>query len=486
MKVLLVDDEAGIRKVLGIYLEDAGYEVHTADNGKTAFQMINDLLPDIVLTDIKMPGMSGVDLLAQTKAHYPEIEMVMITGHGDMKLAIESLKMDAVDFIAKPIDNDILDIALKRANDRIETRKKLANYTKDLERLVKEKTAKLAESEQRYVQLFNESPSYITIQDKDYNIIESNNLFKEHFSFKAGMCCYQVYKAIFSPCENCPVEKTFADGKSHFAEMDVKRKDGRIRNIFIQTSAIKNTKGKTKQVMEMSTDVTIIRRLQEHLANLGLHISSISHGIKGVLTGLDGGSYMISSGLDKRDTDLIEEGWEIVKERISSIRQMVVDILYHSKERKLFKSKVVLSKFMNELVKILAPRLDKANVSLNLDLPEESVQVIVDEISLFAALLSVLDNSVDACESVTKKRKQLSIDFSAQIKGNNLMFVIKDNGSGLTKGQQDMIFSLFYSDKKKKGTGLGLFIAKKSIQQHGGTITVDSKKDVFTEFTITL
>ena len=118
MKVLLVDDEEGIRKVLGISLADVGYEVHTAEDGRLALQMVKNLLPDIVLTDIRMPGMNGIDLLKAIKDAFPDIEVIMITGHGDLGLAIESLKMDAVDFITKPINNDILEIEIGRASCR--------------------------------------------------------------------------------------------------------------------------------------------------------------------------------------------------------------------------------------------------------------------------------------------------------------------------------------------------------------------------------
>ncbi|MBT3387369.1 MAG: response regulator, partial [Desulfobacula sp.] len=99
VRVLLVDDEEGIRKVLKIYLQDVGYKVVTADNGKKAVEIIDAESFDIVLTDIRMPGMDGISLLKHIKKNSPDTEVIMITGHGDFKLAIESLKLDAVDFI---------------------------------------------------------------------------------------------------------------------------------------------------------------------------------------------------------------------------------------------------------------------------------------------------------------------------------------------------------------------------------------------------
>ncbi len=71
------------------------------------------------------------------------------------------------------------------------------------------------------MQLFNDSPSFITIQDKDFNIVESNNRFKEEFGENSKRCCYQVYKKRDKLCEGCPVTRTFEDGLSHLAEMDV-------------------------------------------------------------------------------------------------------------------------------------------------------------------------------------------------------------------------------------------------------------------------
>ena len=137
-KILLVDDEEGIRKVLDITLTDSGYQVFTAGNGEQALEIFRKESPPIVLTDIKMPGMDGIDLLKKIKEERPDTEVIMITGHGDMELAIQSLKFDATDFITKPINDEALEIALKRAEEKISLKAQLKEYTENLERLVEE------------------------------------------------------------------------------------------------------------------------------------------------------------------------------------------------------------------------------------------------------------------------------------------------------------------------------------------------------------
>ena len=145
--VMIVDDEAGIRIVLGIALADMGYIVHSAETGEQALELFRNTRPAIVLTDIKMPGMGGIELLQAIKRENPDVEVIMMTGHGDMNLAVRSLKYDATDFVTKPISDEALEVAIKRAQDRIAIRKQLRDYTENLELLVREKTQKLIEAE---------------------------------------------------------------------------------------------------------------------------------------------------------------------------------------------------------------------------------------------------------------------------------------------------------------------------------------------------
>jgi len=146
-RILLVDDEEGIRKVLGISLMDGGYDVLPAASGEEALAVFRESRPEIVLTDIKMPVMDGIELLKKIKEESPETEVIMMTGHGDLDLAIRSLQFDAADFVTKPISDEAIEVALRRAHERIWMRGKLKEYTEGLEALVHEKTRQLLQSE---------------------------------------------------------------------------------------------------------------------------------------------------------------------------------------------------------------------------------------------------------------------------------------------------------------------------------------------------
>ena len=138
-KLLLIDDEEPIRKIMGLYLRSKGYEVFTAANGQKGMELFQRESPPIVLTDIKMPGMDGIEVLKRIKQTSPETEVIIITGHGDMDLAIQSLQLDASDFITKPVGNEALTVALKRAEERLDTRRMLKathEYLRKAEKLI--------------------------------------------------------------------------------------------------------------------------------------------------------------------------------------------------------------------------------------------------------------------------------------------------------------------------------------------------------------
>lgn len=287
-KILLVDDEEGIRKVLGISLSDMGYDVVTAENGEEALSIFKEISPPIVLTDIKMPGMDGVALLCRIKEESPDTEVIMITGHGDIDIAIKSLKYEATDFVTKPINGDVLEIALKRAHERINMRQQIKDYTENLETMVKEQSARLIEVERLAavgqaieglssaiwnfaggyeggIQYFNEMPCLVAIHNRDLKIVAANQLYKERLGDKVGLNSCEIYSKETSGHSECSVEKTFRTGKGQRSQEKIKYLSGEEVPVIVHTAPIRSKDNEVELVLEISADATEVKRLREEL-----------------------------------------------------------------------------------------------------------------------------------------------------------------------------------------------------------------------------
>ncbi len=114
-RVLVVDDDAGIREAIPMLLEDAGWECLTAENGEAALQVLGRESVSIVLSDLAMPKMDGRALLSQLTEHYPGLPMVMISAHGELETAVEAVRSGAYDYLVKPVDEERLTHTLERA-----------------------------------------------------------------------------------------------------------------------------------------------------------------------------------------------------------------------------------------------------------------------------------------------------------------------------------------------------------------------------------
>lgn len=126
-KILVIDDEKPTLKMFRLFLDVYGFDILTAESGEEGLEVFEREKPDIVLTDIKMPGMDGIEVLQEIKKRSPATEVIVITGHGDMDLAIQALNLDAADFINKPIQRQSLEQGLTRAQERLKLAKSRQN-----------------------------------------------------------------------------------------------------------------------------------------------------------------------------------------------------------------------------------------------------------------------------------------------------------------------------------------------------------------------
>ena len=132
MKILVVDDERAIRNSLKEILSDEGYDVDIAENGPDALALVDKEKYNIIFSDIKMPGMDGMELLEKLVSDGCEAAIVMISGHGDIDVAVECIKKGAYDFIQKPLDLNRILITIKNATDKVS----LVKETKALKKKV--------------------------------------------------------------------------------------------------------------------------------------------------------------------------------------------------------------------------------------------------------------------------------------------------------------------------------------------------------------
>lgn len=142
--ILIIDDEQSTLNMLRLLLGAYGYTVYTADSGENGLEIFRQTPSTIVLTDIRMPGIDGIEVLKRLKQMEGDVEVIVVTGHGDMELAVLALQNEASDFINKPIQKQALEVALRRAKDKISLRKQLQDYTLNLEAKVLEATAELS------------------------------------------------------------------------------------------------------------------------------------------------------------------------------------------------------------------------------------------------------------------------------------------------------------------------------------------------------
>ncbi len=132
-KILLIDDDPGIRRVQTIALEQAGYEVVTAPDGAYGIRLCREQAPQIVVTDIGMPGMDGLEVLRRIKELAPDTQVIVTTAFTEIALAIKAMQLDASGFVIKPVGEDALAVALKHARERYLERKKMQDYTTRIE-----------------------------------------------------------------------------------------------------------------------------------------------------------------------------------------------------------------------------------------------------------------------------------------------------------------------------------------------------------------
>ena len=218
----------------------------------------------------------------------------------------------------------------------------------------------------------------------------------------------------------------------------------------------------------------------ERLAAVGQTIATLSHHVKNILQGIRGGSYLIEEGLKLRDTNLVQKGWGIVEKNQEKISHLVMDMLTFSKERRPERIPTELNEVVDDVVELMNARAADANVDLVWKPGSDVPTLTFDPDAMHRAILNVVTNAIDACEDVEGGRIIISTSYEPEEK--RACVLVEDNGEGIPPEDMGKIFSVFESRKGSRGTGLGLPVSQKILQEHGGDIRVESSPQIGSQF----
>ena len=324
-----------------------------------------------------------------------------------------------------------------------------------------------------YRQLFEKVPCYISVQNPELRIIQTNQVFQQDFGNRVGELCHEVYKGRPDPCPDCPVVKTFADGNVYSSEEQVITRDGKEAFVIVYTSPLKNKDGKIVAVMEMSTNITRIKHLQTELTMMGQTVAGMAHGIKNILTGLDGGIYVVNSGLGKKDQHETLKGWSIVQRNVERISHLVKDILFCAKEREHELCLIDPNVTVKDVFELFRETAALHNISLTMDLDSDLSCLNLNAEDLHTVLSNLIHNALEACKFDLQQQEH-TVKMATHRRGPLAIFEVSDNGPGVPEEWNNFLFSEKVSSKGRYGTGLGLLVTKKIVDELGGQITFSS------------
>ena len=525
-KILVIDDEESIRLLLKVSLTHQGYEVVTAENGEKGIEVFQRERPAMVLTDIKMPGMDGIEVLGRIKEIDPETEVIVITGHGDLDSAIQALQLNASDFIVKPVKDEVLSVALRRAKERLEATR-VARHADNLENKVKEATREISERYEFEGKLIHHSIDGIIATDKQGNIITFNQGAERIFGCSKDEVLGKMdIRRLYPPGIAEEIrQKLYTHEKMgpparlitavSFPESGVTEPSGKDRqregvHNWQETETFVLGKGGEKIPVRFSGtllyregevigsvgflhDLREIKRLQqalinsERLAAIGQTVAGLAHCIKNIVTALEGGVYVVSKALKKGDMTKLSTGWEMVERNIGKISDLVLELLSYSKERKPEYQSFSPNVIAEEVCELMDSQAKESGIEIVRDLDPNMGEAALDPKGIHRCLLNLASNAFDACISDEDEGKRHALQVSTKLESDGSITIqVSDNGSGMDEEVRKQIFRSFFSTKGSKGTGLGLLVTQKIVQEHGGTISVNSQPGKGSTFTIRL
>lgn len=496
-KILIIDDEPDIRSLLSNILNQEGYRVKAASNGKEAVALFKSDKFDLVITDIQMPEMDGLKVMMQIKEMDKDIGVIILTGFATINDAINALRAGgAFDYVTKPLEHidkflNTTQQALERRRLKIENRELL----KMLEKEIKERKLILEQirnSKFLLQSIVDGISKPLFLLDNKQSVMLMNiaalNYFGTSFKEAIGKPCHDILNQKCGICWDCKIHSYASSGKFSAFERRSPLDKKRIEQVEIYPLKNKGIEG----VIVSINDISEIRRIQEQLnradrlSSLGQLSGGIAHEIRNPLAGM---SLFLDILNDTKKFEHTDDELEIIqemKDNVDRIAGIIRRVLDFAKPSATTIKKIDVNALIKENIRLWSEKLRQSNIKLVLSLAEDLPPVHGDEIELQQVINNLVTNAVEAMGkggvlSVITTKGEMSFNedrAAAKIE-------IKDTGTGIAPEHSKDIYNPFFSTKAT-GTGLGLSIVYQIIKRHSGVILHESNPEGGMVFTIEL
>lgn len=498
--VLLVEDDDLVAAALKRLLQREGYEVHHAADVDEALPAFDANPIDVVVTDLLMPGGTGLDVLKRIEARDPQVPVIIITADHSVQAAAQAVREHAFDYLTKPVKRQRLSDTVARA---LASRRETQIQQHEQERL-REEHRQLEIRHQRTAMLlsvlYNRAVEGIIVLDAGGRLVDAS----DSFVALVGKPLYELLDVDISELfEPHPTEGNVQDrvvtlvqqplSQGHWrGEVTVRAARGRhlparMSLSVCETPGSDDDETQTRYVIALlyheAAHEELSRRLQQadRLATMGLLGGSAAHEIKNELGPLLGYLSMIEKG----GADPVETGMiGIMRDSVRRVHEHVEQILAPLRPRVRTRGAVVLQDSVDAILALLkrAGRLRRITMEREED---DDVVVHADKDEVHQIALNLITNAIDALGDGgggDKGRIRISL-LNRQGFG---VLQVADTGSGIPEELRSRVFEPFFTTKGSAGTGLGLPVVHDIVRLLKGKVTLDCPEEGGTVVTVSL
>lgn len=486
VRVLVVDDEESIREGTDRILSRVGCHVLKACNGAEALAILAEHPVPIVLLDMKMPGLDGLEVLRRIRVLNPETLVIVITGYATLETAVTAMKDGAYDFIPKPFDPDHLLIVVRRATEKL----RLVEETRRVNEERRLTLTDLHTEKSRLRTIIESLPNGMAVTNHMGHLVLMNAAFRRLFALDAEKEAGRPIEEYIADEGFCTLVREISEGR-HLDAEDIPGYElalGEERYRMAEGRPILGERQDCCGAVISVVDVTSLKLLDRLKSEF---VAKVSHELRSPLSTIHEQLAVVLSDIMDVAPESDQQILARAKEKTFGLISLISDLLDLSRIEAGILCRqaqpVQIRDMLNSVTSFLRPRAEAKGQELVLELPSGPALPVVFADPL--ALESILGNLVTNAITYTPEGGEIRV--SADAVGKNLRIRVKDTGLGIEARYLDRIFERFFRVRNDMtrhitGTGLGLPIVKELVGALQGLVEVESTPGQGSTFTVLL